>query len=211
MTRQRVLALVFGLVVALGSGVPAVYAQAPVSPGGSGGGPKEGIKVHGHWTIEVRQPDGTLLTRHDFENAVTATGRSYLVWFLAQARTAGLWSVTVSGPLCSPDAFGNSSCKLVQADSLHSEGGNIFKNLTVGLGNALFPSSLTLSGSFTAASAGNVSSVGTGLGICNPLIEGPANCTASTLTPNFSGTTLSTPVDVQAGQIVQITVVFSFS
>jgi hypothetical protein len=37
----------------------------------SGGGPHEGIKVHGHWTIEVRNPDGTVVTHREFENALS--------------------------------------------------------------------------------------------------------------------------------------------
>jgi hypothetical protein len=32
-------------------------------------GPQEGIKVHGHWVIEVRNPDGKVATRREFENA----------------------------------------------------------------------------------------------------------------------------------------------
>jgi hypothetical protein len=33
-------------------------------------GPHEGIKVHGHWVIDVRNPDGSLVTHHEFENAL---------------------------------------------------------------------------------------------------------------------------------------------
>ena len=41
------------------------FAQTPAPSGG----PAEGIKVHGHWTIEVRDPDGTLVTHREFEKA----------------------------------------------------------------------------------------------------------------------------------------------
>ena len=34
------------------------------------GAQKEGIKVHGHWTIDIRNPDGTLAQHHEFENAL---------------------------------------------------------------------------------------------------------------------------------------------
>src|ERR1035438_8313432 len=38
-------------------------------------GKSEGIKVHGHWVIEIRNPDGSLASRHEFENAlVTGIG-----------------------------------------------------------------------------------------------------------------------------------------
>ena len=33
-------------------------------------GTQEGIKVHGHWTIEVRNPDGKVVTHTEFENAL---------------------------------------------------------------------------------------------------------------------------------------------
>src|SRR5437879_3747133 len=33
------------------------------------GGPQEGIQVHGAWTIDVREPDGTLVEHREFENA----------------------------------------------------------------------------------------------------------------------------------------------
>ena len=33
-------------------------------------GPHEGITVHGHWTIVVKNPDGTVAARQEFENAL---------------------------------------------------------------------------------------------------------------------------------------------
>src|SRR5947208_12840021 len=76
----------------------AVKAQTPVkattSPAGeSKGGPKEGIKVHGHWTIEVRNPDGTLVTHREFENALTSDGGFALSAVLGRALTLGLWRI----------------------------------------------------------------------------------------------------------------------
>jgi hypothetical protein len=35
--------------------------------------PQEGIKVHGHWTIEVRNPDGSVQKHVEFENSIVAT------------------------------------------------------------------------------------------------------------------------------------------
>jgi hypothetical protein len=34
----------------------------------------EGIKVHRRWTIDVRQPDGKLVSHHEFDNALTEDG-----------------------------------------------------------------------------------------------------------------------------------------
>src|SRR4051812_28098741 len=32
---------------------------------------QEGVTLRGHWVIEVRNPDGTLVTRREFDNALT--------------------------------------------------------------------------------------------------------------------------------------------
>src|SRR5271168_3514589 len=34
--------------------------------------PHEGITVHGHWTIDVKNPDGTVASHHEFENSIAA-------------------------------------------------------------------------------------------------------------------------------------------
>lgn len=36
----------------------------------AGDGKHEGIKVHGHWTIDVKNPDGTLVRHVEFENSL---------------------------------------------------------------------------------------------------------------------------------------------
>jgi hypothetical protein len=41
---------------------------APQKPGG------EGIKVHGHWVLQVKNPDGTLGERREFENSLVTSG-----------------------------------------------------------------------------------------------------------------------------------------
>jgi hypothetical protein len=43
----------------------------------SGDAKHEGIKVHGHWTIEVRNPDGALVRHVEFENSIDS-GYSYV-------------------------------------------------------------------------------------------------------------------------------------
>jgi len=48
---------------------PATPAHEP-----SAKGQHEGIKVHGHWTIEVRNPDGKLVSHTEFENALVQPG-----------------------------------------------------------------------------------------------------------------------------------------
>jgi len=55
---------------------PQATTAAPVSPAHqpSAKGQHEGVKVHGHWTIEVRNPDGKLVSHTEFENALVQPG-----------------------------------------------------------------------------------------------------------------------------------------
>jgi len=66
-----------------------------------GGGMLEGIKVHGHWVIEVRNPDGRLVQRRDFENSLTSVGAQNLPPF-PPAVTLGsspqIVKVTITAP-----------------------------------------------------------------------------------------------------------------
>ncbi len=47
-----------------------------------GNGMSEGIQVHGDWTIEVSDPDGTLVERRQFKNALTSEGTTLLTMLL---------------------------------------------------------------------------------------------------------------------------------
>lgn len=62
------------------------------------GAPHEGIKIHGHWTIVVRNADGSVASRNEFENALTSGGAQALVSLLTQAQSiAPVWSIAVNG------------------------------------------------------------------------------------------------------------------
>lgn len=84
-------------------------AKAPATRAKSGGGNHEGITVHGHWVIEVKNPDGKVAARREFENTLQNTGADLLVGLLYGQFSAGFWDVRVSyasnnpgsGP-CSP-------------------------------------------------------------------------------------------------------------
>jgi hypothetical protein len=41
-------------------------------------GSQQGIKVHGHWTIEVRDPDGKPVSHREFENSLMSGGKNIL-------------------------------------------------------------------------------------------------------------------------------------
>jgi hypothetical protein len=73
--------------------------QAITAPGGNrrAGGPHEGIRVHGHWVIEVRNPDGKVTARREFENAIQPAGMTYLASLLSGNNSPGALSVMLNG------------------------------------------------------------------------------------------------------------------
>jgi hypothetical protein len=93
---------------------PAAAAQR--KPGGN----HEGIKVHGHWTIEVRNPDGKLVSHTEFENGLVAFGPAQLTELLIGAGVPGGYTVVLTGsggltgPCPATNFIGsNTSCFLV--------------------------------------------------------------------------------------------------
>ena len=57
----------------------------------------EGLKVHGHWKIVVRNPDGSLAKEIEFENALVTPGGGdiALASLLAGYLSAGAWEILV--------------------------------------------------------------------------------------------------------------------
>ena len=61
-------------------------------------GKREGIKVHGHWVLEIRNANGSLASRHEFENSLataTNTGPVLLSFLLTGQYAAGPWAVYI--------------------------------------------------------------------------------------------------------------------
>lgn len=172
------------------------------------GGPQEGIKVHGHWVIEVRNPDGTLAIRREFKNSLNLAGKNVLAALLTRNASAGTWSVAVFDGLCPVNSVGSTVCRLFDPATGAVGSANDFITLTAAL--SLPGDAFVLSGSFTAANSGNVTGVATGLGSC-PATQTPTSCTLADVIVQFSGTSVTPPVPVQQGQIVQVKVIFSFS
>ncbi len=214
-----------------------------------GGGPHEGIKVHGHWVIEVRNPDGSLVSHSEFENSLSA-GAISLSEILSKQFSAGFWSVILAlsqsaqtggeKPACTATTAvtsGASACLLTESQVSLTTGqlvnivnlagctstSNCSNTLQITYTNPS-SASFTIGGSVTAAQAGYIDSVSTTLSACGGASgNGSVNyaaCIAGTLPDTtepiyiwlFSGTTLSTPVQVTAaGQILSVTVTFTFS
>src|SRR5437660_292934 len=95
--------------------------------------PTQGIKVHGHWVIEVRDADGTLRVRREFENSLTTSGQHELADVLGGVTAMGGWIVSAQGPGV-PSKLCNSPqgdlCRMVEPGSSLPADSWTFKNLT---------------------------------------------------------------------------------
>jgi hypothetical protein len=79
---------------------PAPEATRAKKAPSQGGGQQEGIKVHGHWTIEVLNPDGSLVKHYEFDNALEPTGKTTLASLLTRNSSPGFWIVLLQSSSC---------------------------------------------------------------------------------------------------------------
>jgi hypothetical protein len=184
---------------------------------------REGIQVHGRWVIEVDNPDGTLVTRLEFENTLAPGGASLLAQYLTGSSPArwvvelGVYGGSINP--CTGGTFGNfaqNSCLIVDAASVPlPTGTSVFPTLTAALGG---PASdqVVLTGKATALVAGQIDYVATRQGSCGRFTS-PANCNPAGTVLQFTvhdlvnGPGQPTPLPIAAGQIVKVTVNLSFS
>lgn len=184
----------------------ALAAAACGAPGGDAAG--DGIQVHGHWTIEVFDPDGTLASHTEFENALTSGGEALLSRLLVRDASMGQWEIELLGSpdphLCPP--FG---CLIGPPIDTLADSNDI---VVERIGN----DTVRLSGTVQAVQDGSVRTVNTVRGVCGPTVA-PASCldygnalSGSTL---FTSRTLTAGevVTASAGQLVQVIVDISFS
>jgi len=202
-----------------------------------GDGRHEGIKVHGHWTIEVRNSDGTVVTRHEFENSLaggTTGGGQALAGFLGRLFSTSFWLVRLDGTgICGASSGASAACVIEEGG-----GGAIFptevwpsygfaapnsQNLTVGTSNT--GTDLILSGSVTTLTAGQITGVDSFVLGCPPSNppSNPAGAPCAGFKTGqavFSFTSRSLdglngdpqgPISVASGQMIAVTVDISFS
>jgi hypothetical protein len=161
--------------------------------------PGDGIKVHGHWTIDVHNPDGKLASHNEFENACVQCGQA--LGIILSRQYGFTWRVFLQGTPA-PCAYNGSpiDCSLLEVGSpvFPDFANNVFA--TLGLSANTAGGTFTLNGSFVATFDGQISSAES----ITTINGGAANF-------NFSQRTLGTPIQVAAGQTVYVTVTFSFS
>ena len=212
-------------------------------------GAKQTIELHGHWTINVSNPAGTLVQHREFENQLQYDGTQYLTGLISGYGVGGDYAIyftnataqATSSPttnvVCPAPASTTTStfpyCSIVQSTtsqpgSFHCLHYVCVSGLTVtptfGSGTGL--PNVVLAGMITAPQAGAIVNVYVGFNGCNisSTATPPTPTSAATISAaacetqttgsyggTMSGTTLGTPVTVVAGQIIQITVTYTFS
>lgn len=172
---------------------------APQKTGGTPSGPRESITVHGDWTIVVHNKDGSVASRHQFRNSLK--GAKALAWVFGRAVTVTGWQIDILDDLCNPQ------CVLVQGS------GNmpgLFYGLTVTVpASGPNANKLVLAGSVTISTSGQITKVDTMMRDCAT----PQYHYGGTLCDTAPEMTLASPppINVQAGQKVDLTVVLDFS
>ena len=152
---------------------------------------QEGIKVHGHWTIEVRGPDGRLVERRQFENAlVPATGANSVASALFHFGEGNNFQ-----PGCINCAFHWRITFLLGSTTLVINEPQLVKALPN-------DGTFVLSGSTRTPAGGTITKVITGLVGVDGFISFTEPFTEKSLTPGISVTT---------GQLIDVKVVISFS
>jgi hypothetical protein len=185
-----------GLVVALTSLM--AWSGAAAEPQGAR---KQVIQVHGHWTIDVRDADGTLVSHNVFENALQPAGQDLLARLLTREASAGGWTVLLE--------WGGGTTGTLSERNPPPIGPGVGP-LTAQMNQA---AKVVLSGSLKADGDKQIQSVTTALTWCSPLGPPSVDCTAhvSTFTQHTSAPPNPPLATVQTGQTVDVTVVLSFS
>jgi hypothetical protein len=175
-------------------------------------GKTEGIEVHGHWMIEVRNPDGTVVTHREFENSLVSSGRLVLASVLGRQNTAGAWALFLASQTVQPcvNAGVGQVCEIFEpAFTAFPASGAAFTTLSVSVGTA---GSLVLSGTAVAGENGTIDSVQSTQLVCGPTVS-PATCPSGPIASSieFSLANLSPSINVSFGQTVAVTVTFTFA
>ena len=171
---------------------------------------EEGIKVHGHWKIEILEPDGTLVSVSEFDNALESPTALLLV--LASDGAVGTMGVELGGPSggtepCGDGSGGEWRCFLAEPGANWAR---ISDSTDLSITTPMF--TLVLSGSVLAVNATTIAEVETTVKTCPPGVT-PVACLYDGIFNSwgFTSTLLASPPSVASGQIIQVTVTISFS
>lgn len=168
---------------------------------GEGKGEGEVLTVHGAWSIRVLDQHGELDQQVDFSNDLTPAGARTLTALLTGAARADDWAIRLSGSPTELCGSPPTSCRLAESsgDALEFDG-----DLTVAPTDD--GSGFALSGEVEVARGGSIDFVETHLARCDVSTE---ECAVDAATTLFTATGLE-PIEVDAGQVVDVVVVISF-
>lgn len=185
------------------------------------GGRNEGIKVHGHWVLEIKNPNGSLASRHEFENSlatVTNSGPVLLSFLLTGQYAAGPWMVYVqlNDPAGTSLVVAESPAVCTLLQNQNPAGGLCSSTLSVSSG----ATPLVLQGTTAGAPiAGSFVQVGSSMFPC-PGVVSPVSCEPAAIPATTNGspthgllftTAALSGITIAAGQAVTVTVTISFS
>jgi len=171
---------------------------------------QDGIKVHGQWMIVIRNPDGSIASRQEFENSLQM-GDQVLAGVLGHTMTVGPWSILIRDPCVGHGAGGGQQggCHIHEANAPGFPASESFAGLTVKLSGTPTLNALILSGSAKSTYGGTIFRVETIQSTC-PATTLPADC--GTTAHNFIFTQQDiSPITIQPGQSIDVTVQLSFS
>lgn len=188
----------------------------------------EGIKVHGHWTLDVKDKDGAIVQHRDFQNSLVAAGATTLINLLTGLASAEQMEVGV-GTTNNSHAYGLivSTSSIAAGATCTNYYSACFSNLarTYGVTNG-YASSIILSGTVPAQSSAytvtNVSSAVNSCGVSSgtaPTPVSPSACNGNVASTNsgnqfyisdFTAASISN-LAVSAGQVLTVSFTLSFS
>lgn len=195
-----VVAVALGLVLGLTGGGQKQSTEGAQASLASAGMPSEGIQVHGHWTIDVKNPDGSLASHHEFENAYV--GGIVLSYFMGGYRSTGTMEVdlTASSP--------SGNLAIIESSCPHSTPPpGYFYNPQKSVPSI----ALHLHGTAQAVVTTSIVSVSTVVYSCSSNVL-PSACNCSNGSPfQVTLTTLPQPIPVQQDQEIVVNIDISFS
>ena len=182
--------------------------------------PREGIKVHGHWIIEVKNPDGSRADYREFDNHLVAEGGPALARILGIQTVPATWFIWIGsngpGDLCQRTPGNIISCGITTP--IGAQGGSpneFFPNLQMSVptsgpnaGKLVFSGSATS----TSPSPSTLNYVLTQMWMCPSSLPAGQTCFGAGISQaNITRAELSPAVPIQPGQVIQVTVIISFS
>jgi hypothetical protein len=196
----------------------------------------QGVKLHGHWVIDVRNPDGTLTQHREFENSLQSSAQGFLIglmggylvpgdFMLVIGASSGTSACTATYQYCGIVHNLSTYPALGYCGFYYCTGSSLTYTYNFGTSFA-GPFSLVLAGSITANQTGTIGTVYSLISTCanngytgssNPSgieTNSPAFCVTQTSPEPWYGPLSQaniTPVAVTNGQIIQVTVTITFS